>query len=104
MFDDGTLLGPDESRVAEHFITFVKAKQTMYREILVGLEMGDHYHEVFAPVRDLAVNTAIDSRDTTAVYENVAAIEILNLQKKITLEVFRRALRREAFSIRREEE
>lgn len=104
IFDDGTLLGPDRSHLAEHFIEFVKAKQTLYRDVLVGLETGEHYHEIFESVRAIAADTSVDSNDSTAVYENVAAIEILNLQRKITLEVFRRALRREAFSIRREAE
>ena len=39
----------DQSRLAEHFIEFVHAKQSLYRDIVVGLENG--WGDVFAPLR-----------------------------------------------------
>ena len=102
LFDDGVLLGPDNSRVAEHFIEFVHAKQLLYRDIVVGLENGNAMEDVFAPLRAiLAARHHSDAMDPMAVYPRQAAAEILGFHDRIVLEVFRRTLRREPFAIRR---
>jgi hypothetical protein len=102
IFDDGELLGHDESRLAEHFIEFVHAKQSLYRDIVVGLENGDSLADVFAPLREtLASRHAPPHQDPMAVYRRQAAAEVLSFHDRLVLEVFRRTLRREPFVIRR---
>lgn len=104
IFEDGLMLGPDESRLAEHFIEFVHAKQTLYRDIVVGLEDGDVLEDVFAPLRqNLAARHehAHAHADTLAGYRRQAAAEVLGFHDRVLLEVFRRTLRREPFAIRR---
>jgi hypothetical protein len=104
IFDDGALLGPDESHLAEHFIAFVQAKQNRYREIVVGLELGSMGNDVFAPLREaILAPSQPNSRDPLAVYDRQSAAEALGLHDRVVLEVFRRALRREPFSIRQQE-
>jgi hypothetical protein len=103
IFDDGVLLGPDESRLAENFIAFVQAKQTLYREVVVGLELGSVGDDVFAPLRQtVAAPPRPNAMDPMAVYAREAAAEILGWRDRILLEVFRRALRRAPFSIKRQ--
>jgi hypothetical protein len=102
IFDDGTMLGPDDSQLGEHFIAFVQAKQVLYREVVVGLETGRVGDDVFAPLRQtLAVPFRPNPRDPMAVYDRQSAVEILGWHDRIVLEVFRRALRREPFTIKR---
>jgi hypothetical protein len=103
IFDDGTLLGPDESRLAEHFIAFVQAKQTLYRDVVVGLEVGSVGDDIFAPLRQtLAAPHRANPRDPPSLYTREAAAEVLGWHDRILLEVFRRALRREPFAITRQ--
>jgi hypothetical protein len=99
IFDDGALLGPDQSRLAEHFIEFVRAKQSLYRDIVVGLENGEE--DVFVRVRALASGPSSSRRNSLDLYPRLAAEEILRFQDRVALEVFRRTLRREPFAIRR---
>lgn len=102
IFDDGVLLGPNDSQLAEHFIAFVQAKQKLYRDIIVALELGSGKDDVFAPLRT-AVTTPLrpQAMDPLAVYDKQSAAEILNWHDRIVLELFRRALRREPFVIQR---
>jgi len=102
IFEDGGMLGRDESRLAEHFIEFVHAKQSLYREIVIGLENGDVRDDVFAPLREtLAVRHRPAHEDQTLSYRRQAAAEVLGFRDRILVEVFRRTLRREPFAIRR---
>lgn len=102
IFDDGAMLGRDESRLAEHFIEFVHAKQSLYRDIVVGLENGDATEDVFAPLRQgLAAWHQPQHADPLSGYRRQAAAEILAFHGRVVLEVFRRTLRREPFAIRR---
>ena len=104
IFDDGAMIGPDESRLAEHFITFVQAKQSLYRQVVIGLETGRAGDDVFAPLREsLGERFSPNPRDPLAIYDRQAAAEVLGWHDRVVLEVFRRALRREPFAIRREE-
>jgi hypothetical protein len=105
IFDDGALLGPDRSRLAEHFIEFVRAKQTAYRDILVALENGSINDDAFAPLRAI-VSTPPPAlpMDPFSIYSRMAAEEILNFHRRVTIEVFRRTFRREPFTIRRPSE
>jgi hypothetical protein len=101
ILDDGAMLGPDQSRLAEHFIEYVHAKQSLYRDIVVGLENGRA--DVFAPLRSMVsapVGAPPHGRRLDN-YSRLAAEEILRFQDRVALEVFRRTLRREPFSIRR---
>ena len=100
IFDDGSLLGPDESRLAEHFIAYVRAKQLRYRALVVGLETGNLGDDVFAPLRQaLVASQEANSMDPLGVYDRLSAADVLKLHDRIVLEVFRRAMRREPFSI-----
>jgi hypothetical protein len=102
IFEDGEMLGRDESRLAEHFIEFVLAKQSLYRDIVVGLENGGSLADVFAPLREtLTARHQPQHHDPLAVYQRQAAAEVLAFHDRVVLEVFRRTLRREPFSIRR---
>jgi len=102
IFEDGGMLGRDESRLVEHFIEFVHAKQSLYREIVIGLENGDVRDDVFAPLREtLAVRHRPQHQDPALSYRKQAAAEVLGFRDRILLEVFRRTLRREPFAIRR---
>jgi hypothetical protein len=102
IFDDGEMLGNDESHLAEHFIAFVQAKQVLYRDVVVGLETGGPYDDVFAPLRaTVKARYQLDPSDRSATYPELAATEVLQWQNRILLEVFRRAMRREAFRISR---
>lgn len=103
IFDDGVLLGPDEARLAEHFIEFVHEKQTLYRDIVVGLESGDVKEDVFAPLREALAQTRSGQVPLLG-YRRQAAAEVLGFHNRVALEVFRRALRREPFAIRRPSE
>lgn len=102
IFDDGVLLGRDESRLAEHFIEFVHAKQLLYRDVVVGLENGDVMLDVLAPLREtLAARHRSPHQDPLLGYRKQAAAEVLGFHDRVVLEVFRRTLRREPFAIRR---
>jgi len=102
IFEDGGMLGPDESHLAEHFIEFVHAKQSLYRDVVVGLENGDVRDDVFAPLREtLTARHAPPHQDRSLGYRKQAAAEVLGFHDRIVLEVFRRTLRREPFAIRR---
>jgi hypothetical protein len=98
IFDDGTLLGANQSRLAEHFIEFVHAKQTIYRNIVVGLENGDAIEKLFASLRQLQ---AARPQPSDPGYQREAACDVLDFHNHVMLEVFRRTLRREPFAIRR---
>jgi hypothetical protein len=100
IFDDGMMLGPDQWRLAEHFIEFVRAKQSLYRDIVVGLENGEH--DVVAPLRAMvSVPPSSAYKNPLDLYPRLAAEEILHFQDRVRVEVFRRTLRREPFAIRR---
>ena len=102
IFEDGGMLGPDESHLAEHFIEFVHAKQSLYRDIVVGLENGDVRDDVFAPLREaVSARHPQQRQDRSLRYRKQAAAEVLGFHDRIVLEVFRRTLRREPFAIRR---
>jgi len=102
IFDDGTMLGPDESHLAEHFIAYVHAKQARYRDVVVALETGRVGDDVLAPVRKAAAAPfRPNPMDPMAIYDRQSAAEVLGWHDRVVAEVFRRALRREAFTIRR---
>jgi hypothetical protein len=101
IFDDGTMLGSDQSRLAENFIESVHAKQSLYRDIVVGLEAGDVREDVFAPLREILARHPAPHADRMEGTRRHAAAEILGFHHRVALEVFRRTLRREPFSIRK---
>jgi hypothetical protein len=101
IFDDGMMLGPDQSRLAEHFIEFVHAKQSLYRDIVVGLENGEHDVKSRRCGRWCPCRPVRPIKNPLDLYPRQAAEEILHFQDRVMLEVFRRTLRREPFAIRR---
>jgi len=51
IFDDGTLVGPDdESWLEEGFAAYVEAKQEWYRGIIAALDAGQSVDQAFEPV------------------------------------------------------
>ncbi|HUB82780.1 MAG TPA: hypothetical protein VMB03_28475 [Bryobacteraceae bacterium] len=101
IFDDGALLGPDRSHLAEHFIEFVRAKQSAYGDILEALESGA-VEDALAPLRAIASSTPPGlAIDPLGIYSRMAAEEILAFNRRVALEAFRRTIRRDPFSIRR---
>jgi hypothetical protein len=104
IFDDGIMLGRDQSRLAEHFIELIHAKQSLYRDIVVGLENGDVHTDVFAPIRALLAVRPNVHEGLTAHYRRQAASEVLSFRDRVLNELFRRTLRREPFAIRRPSE
>lgn len=101
IFEDGAILGRDEAHLGRHFIEYVRAKQSAYREIVEHLESGLG-EEAFARLRAVASKPApVTSADPFAGYPKMAAEEILALRDRVALEVFRRTLRREPFAIKR---
>ena len=100
IFEDGTILGPDESRLAEQFIEFVHAKQVLYRDIVLGLQNGDGRDDVLLPLRGI-VGASSHSKDRMLECRRKAAAEILGFHDRVMREVFLRTLRREPFVIRR---
>lgn len=102
IFEDGAMLGRDESRLGEHFIEFVLAKQLLYRDIVVGLENGDVTEDVLARLRAMvAARPNLSHADPFAIYPRLAAEEVLRFHNRVVLEVFRRTLRRQPFVIKR---
>lgn len=102
IFADGTMLGRDEWRLAEHFIEFVHAKQALYRDIVLRLENGGVRDDALSPLRDiLAAPYTSHMKDRTWAYHRQAATEVLGFHDRVMREVFLRTLRREPFVIRR---
>jgi len=102
IFDDGSLLGPDRFLLAQHFIEFVRAKQSAYRDIVVALESDGLGEDALAPFRAIVrTPPAALPSDPFAIYPHLAAQEVLGFHRRVLLEVFRRTLRRRPFTIRR---
>jgi hypothetical protein len=101
IFEDGTMLGSDQSRLAENFIESVHAKQSLYRGIVVELEASNVREDVFAPLREILARHPAPHADRMEGVLRHAAAEILGFHHRVALEVFRRTLRREPFSIRK---
>ena len=105
IFDDGTMIGPDQSRLCDHFSAFLEAKQELYREVLMGLEAGRLTDDVLAPPRRLISvqphHPTTLPPDPVDQYLRIAASEIVFWHNRIAGEVFRRAMRREPFVISR---
>jgi hypothetical protein len=69
---------------------------------VLGLENGDPLDAVFAPLRELLTpRQRAAQQDRMANYRRQAASEILGFHNRVALEVFRRTLRREPFSIKK---
>ena len=104
IFEDGVILGADQSRLAEHFIEYILAKQSMYRDIVVGLENGSYKEDVFGPMRDILAARPSAKESSIVRYRRQAASDVLRFRDRVLLEIFRRTLRREPFAIRRPSE
>ena len=104
IFEDGAILGSDRSRLSEHFIDYLLAKQSLYRDIVVGLENGTFRDDVFAPMREILVARPNARESSMVRYRREAAAQVLQFRDRVLLEIFRRTLRREPFAIRRPSE
>lgn len=109
IFDDGEFLGPNKSKLDQHFRSYVDAKKDYYRIILQGLDSGKSLDDAFAPIEAVvkanAANPGLDSRDVRTMWKRVAAPEVRIWRLKhgdaAAPEIYRRALRTEPFVIRR---
>lgn len=95
IFDDGLLLGPDHSGLAEQFAEYVEAKQDVYRGMVERIDGSGVSDDIFAPLRE-----AVARRSQNPIASEAAA-EALGLQHNIMRDVFQQVLRPEPFIIRR---
>lgn len=95
IFDDGLLVGPDHSGLAEHFAEYLAAKQDVYRRLVQKFDAGGVQDDVFASLRD-----TIARRSENPIASEAAA-EAIGMRHSIMRDVFQQVLRREPFTIRR---
>lgn len=106
IFDDGTILGPDENDLSDHFAAYLNAKQGAFRNIVAALDSGQPIDRAFTVIESVEVPTA-DSlmADTTAIYRRHAAEEIMGLRRRVGDQVLstlvRKAVRDKDFVIQR---
>jgi len=59
IFDDGTLVGPDEgSQLKQHFSLMVQAKQEWYQQVMERLKAGRSVAEAFEPVEQFSASVS----------------------------------------------
>jgi hypothetical protein len=96
IFDDGLLLGPDHSGLAEQFAEYVAARQDVYRGMVERIDGSSGVSDdIFAPLRE-----AVARRSENPIASEAAA-EALGLQHNIMRDVFQQVLRPDPFIIRR---
>lgn len=67
IFEDGTLLGPDQSNLADHFAEFVRAKQALYRQI------AENPEEAFRSIRRIMESApSIEPGNPLSLYARLA--------------------------------
>lgn len=105
IFSNGLLVGPDSSDLDRDFNAKLETKQRLYRQIVSDLDAGRAVDEAFGPAKTLAVQRPAPSRNPLAIYETIAAQEIVALRKRIgdsaVPVVFGQAIRKEPFVIRK---
>jgi hypothetical protein len=109
IFEDGQLLGPDESHLGDHFAAYVNAKQELYRGLVAGLDAGQTMDEAFRPIEaTIAASLAdprLDMRNLLALWRTVAAPEVRNWRVRYgdtaLPGILRSALREQEFVVRR---
>lgn len=109
IFDDGLLIGPDRSRLRDHFAAYLKAKQDLYRKIVEALDSGHSVEKAFRPVTlTLSSRPDPDPGDEFAIYPHLAAEDAALWRRRYgdqaVQKILKQALRKEPFVIRRQEE
>jgi hypothetical protein len=113
IFEDGELIGPDDSELEQHFAAYVCAKQDLYRSLVRGLDNGRSVADVFRPVEE-EMHTDPHahlqhvrrlSRDPLSLYGRLAVQDVSCWRgiydDKTLSKVLRAAVRTEPFVIRR---
>jgi hypothetical protein len=113
IFADGTLIGPDdESRLADLFSTYVRAKQDWYRGIIDGLDAGQSVEDAFGAVRTFLEQSserhagmASHFSDPQAIWKQQSAAEAASWRRRFKDEeipgLLRAAIRLTPFVIHR---
>ena len=107
IFEDGELIGPDESRLRDDFAAYVSAKQDLYHSLVNGLDSGRSMAEVFHPVEEEMRTYPYDRlrRDPLALYQRLAIEHVSTWRQKhedgTLSNALRAAIRKEPFVIRR---
>lgn len=113
VFDDGTLIGPDEeSWVADNFGEYVRAKQEWYRGIIDALDAGQTVGEAFSPIeqfsneisRQLQSGRPPNQDNPLAMWKQQAAADVRRWQRKYSEDeipqLLKQHIRLEPFVIR----
>jgi hypothetical protein len=105
ILDDGTLLGSDKSDLATDFAAYLGAKQDLYRKIVDALDGGSSWQEAFRSVDAiLSTKPRPDVHNPLWVYSRLAAEDANRWREACaegSVDLFRRAVRREPFVITR---
>jgi hypothetical protein len=105
ILDDGTLLGLDKSDLATHFAAYVAAKQDLRRGIVYAAHGGASMEEAFRSVNAvLATELRPEFHNPLWIYPRLAAQDARcwrGAYGESSLNLFRQALRREPFVIKR---
>jgi hypothetical protein len=105
ILDDGTLLGSDKSDLATDFAAYLGAKQDLYREIVDALDRGSSWQEAFRSVDAiLSTKPRPDVHNPLWIYPRLAAEDANRWREAYgegSVDLFRRAVRREPFVITR---
>jgi len=111
VFEDGELIGPDRSKLQDHFAAYVSAKQDLYRSLVNGLDSGRSMAEVFRPVEEEVrtdPRSRLHSGDLLAAYRRLAMEDAGRWRRKhgdgALSNALRAAIRKEPFAIRRRAE
>jgi hypothetical protein len=112
IFQDGEMIGPDQSRLGDHFAAYVAAKQGFYRSLVQSLDSGQSMDQAFGPIEAaIAANTAnprLDSTNLPVMWQTVAALEVLAWRRRYgdaaLPDILRRALWEEQFVIRKRDD
>jgi hypothetical protein len=109
VFDDGELIGPDISKLNEHFAAYLQAKQDLYCSLLQSLDSGQSMDQAFRPIE--AVITApttglrVPHENPLAFWSRQAAAELRVWRKQhgdaALPDIVRRFIRKEPFVVQR---
>jgi hypothetical protein len=107
IFDDGLLVGPDNTGLANTFGIHVNAKQEIYRILETRLRECNASEDFFSPVRAMLSNpkdlSPENLRDPTIRERSQAAAGVISWQRR-TLSQPLKTVRTEPFLIRRRNE
>jgi hypothetical protein len=81
IFSDGAMVGSNTTGADREFMTYLDAKQKLFREVASDLDSGRGVEEAFAPLKILAARRP-DPRDKAEWCETLAAQEVNALRKR----------------------